>query len=201
MNKYVFLFFCTVLIFAEQEVIYSKPGQSVIGNRLVELILKSKNADLCFYNFTLFPVAEAIIERQKAVPNFARLIVNHGFRQEHCEALHYLIENKAGCYAHNSGSEFSHMHCKFGCLKMQDGKDLVWHGSWNCTGQADLHNVEVVTIMDDKKVVKDFRFLFKDILNSKGTKIIHSAECIGKLVKGSGAAKILNKIPPRLWHR
>lgn len=170
--------------------------------KLAALIMASTKAELCFYNFTHFGIASAIVERQKKFPNFARLIVNHNFQREHCEALKYLIDNRVACYAHNpSKSQMGHMHCKAGLFKMENGDDLVWHGSWNCTGHSDANNIELVTVTDERDVVGGFRGLFKEALNSKSTKLIKPKDCFGKTVNGSGFAKDLNKIPKKLWHR
>jgi hypothetical protein len=176
--------------------IYPEAVLTNISTRFKELIQNSNEVYGCFYNYTLYDVAQAMASKKGI------LIVNHHYRNDHCEALKHLIENGRSCYAHDPrpipGRGYGDMHAKF-CILDNGNERLLWHGSWNCTGNADTNNVEVVTVTNDSNVVGEFVKRYNDFMKHKGTKKIELADCTSvKKVNASGAnryAKQLNRIP------
>lgn len=181
--------------------VYCKPILAKFSDELKTLIANSTNLKACFFRFTLYDVAQAIVTRAQTAPNLGALIVNQDFQTDHCEALKLLVTSGFNCFKCTpSGDDYSHMHVKFCILKNATGK-LLWSGSWNCTGQANEKNIEAVTLTNDPNTIDAFEGLFKSTLRNTYTKKIKEADCTSskKVTPGSKRgcymAKKLNKIP------
>jgi hypothetical protein len=130
---------------------------------LVSLIAQeNESIRAAYYEFTLFSLAQAWVERKKTQAIFGELLVDKKFQQKITAALLYLHDNEVPLFSVDTDSslsetEYANMHHKFFIFYDNVGhKKLLVTGSFNCTGSAEEKNWENIVIIDDESVVLKF---------------------------------------------
>ncbi len=120
-----------------------------IKDVLVKLVSEEQEGMVSvYYRFTLFPVAQAIVKKQKnEIPT--SLLLDQGYKDDYCGILRLMISNGVDIREILPADQFESIHHKFIVFnKNVDGKRLLVTGSFNATGNADLINEENVVIED-----------------------------------------------------
>lgn len=133
--------------------------------------------DAAYFRLTLYPVAQALVEKQQAgMP--VRVVLDHSmFPDEFVTPTKLLCDNgvmvvktapqRGQKPRHTSTNGYENMHHKF-MVFTRNGttkRPLVITGSWNCTAQAEKNNWENVVIVDDEESVERFNEQFTHMLD------------------------------------
>ncbi len=180
--------------------VYFSPG---IQDVLIKFIHdENKNLSGAWYEFTLYKAAEAIITGMKKRKITASLIVNGDYQRNFCVPLKCIIKNGGKVYAkdkernRDKPGKYEHMHHKFMIFEDNvDHKKLIWTGSFNATGQADLKNCENVVILDDPESIKKFEEEFATVLNCSTQLKVEDCISTKDTDPKSKFARTMNNIP------
>lgn len=180
----------------------TRTPQYKISDKFKDLLSNSTNIKACFYTFTLFDVAQIMADKFKANANYGTLIVNHAYREYLCQAIKHIVQAGMPCYTRApqpTNGIYAEMHEKFCVMEFEDGNKIAWHGSWNCTGQADENNDESVIITNSPSTISSLKKRFEKFLaENQNTKKIKEADCTSTK-PGSYTGRSLNRIPRNLW--
>ena len=145
-----------------------------LENLLIKLISEEKKALLgAWFRFTLQKPAEAIVAGMKTRNIKSFIIVDESnIKEDFCSPLQLIALNGGEIHKktqdrnpHNLGM-FETMHHKFIIFHTNMGdKKLIWTGSFNATGQANLKNCENAVILDDPASIKQFEQEFLTVWN------------------------------------
>ena len=187
--------------------VHFSPG---IKEVLIELIRKEqKRMRGAWYRFTLYEPAQAIVKRIKKKGVLVSLILDQGqfgnntpkYPGDFCEGLKIVVEAGGKVYKktemrneENEGN-FEIMHHKFMIFDENvGGKKLLWTGSFNATGQADLKNCENVVILDDERAIARFESEYAELV--KLSRLLTAAGCTSrKTGEVAEVARRMNGIP------
>jgi phosphatidylserine/phosphatidylglycerophosphate/cardiolipin synthase-like enzyme len=139
---------------------------------LIKLISEEKGGILgAWFRFTLQKPAEAIVARMKKQKIKSFIIVDESnIKEDFCSPLQLIAKNggkirkKTKKRNPQSPGNFETMHHKFMIFYNNiSDKKLLWTGSFNATGQADLKNCENAVILDDPTSIQKFEQEFKTV--------------------------------------
>lgn len=141
---------------------------------LIKLISEEKKAVLgAWYRFTLQKPAEAIVAGMKKQKIKSFIIVDESnIKDDFCSPLQLIAKNggnvrkKTQARNQQNSGNFETMHHKFMLFNSNiNSKKLLWTGSFNATGQADLKNCENAVILNDDASIQKFEQEFKTVWN------------------------------------
>lgn len=149
--------------------VYFSPG---IKNFFIKCIHdEQEKLEGAWYRFTLYKAAEAIVKGIKERNISVSLAVNRDYTTDFCSPLKLIIQNGGHVYKKDKGrasekqEQYEHLHHKFMIFhKNSTNKKLIWTGSFNATGQANVNNFENVVILDDDESIAKFETEFASVL-------------------------------------
>ena len=146
--------------------------------------------EAAYFRFTLYPVAQAMVERKKAVPLKIDITVDKGYRKDYCEALALLKSNEV-LVCSNKDNKI--MHHKFIIFeKNKDDKSIVVSGSYNPTGIAEQNSWENACIISEPHIIDKFKAEYNCIKQCRVEIPLHLLICTAKK---SDYSKRMNGIP------
>lgn len=153
-----------------------------------------------WYRFTLYKAAQAIVEGIKTRNIAVTLAVNRDYTSDFCSPLKLIIDGGGKVFKKNKGrasaqqEEYEHLHHKFMIFHNNvSNKKLLWTGSFNATGQANVNNFENVIIIDDPVTIAKFQTEFANILTYCTP--IEATDCIAEEKNVSKYSYDMNDIP------